>query len=73
MFQYSQTKNMSRGGNLLIPPYCILLTCIKETGLSNNHKTTNCIMKSTFLELKPTETFYRNFRNFSNNLLRVHM
>ena len=44
--------------------------CVIETGLSDFHKMTFTLMKSTFEKFKPKVIFYRNFKNFSNDTFR---
>ena len=40
---------------------------VTETGLSDFHKMTVTIMKSTFQKLQPNSTHYRDYRKFSND------
>ena len=44
-----------------------------ETGLSDFHKITVTIMKTTFEKLKPSITHYREYRKFSNDKFRENL
>ena len=44
-----------------------------ETGTSHFHKITVSTMKSNFQKLKLKVTFYRDFRNFSNERFGLHL
>ena len=44
-----------------------------ETGLSDFHKMTVTVMKTTFEKLKPNIIHYRDYRKFSNNKFRENL
>ena len=41
-----------------------------ETGLSDCHRCTVTVMKTTFMKQEPKIIYYRNFKNFINNIFR---
>ena len=67
-----------RGGGLLlyvrdhIPGRRLFLdfnpTIVLETGLSDFHKLTATVMKSTFRKQEPTIIHYRNYKHFNNDI-----
>ena len=44
-----------------------------ETGLSDFHKMTVTVMKTTFEKLKPNIIHYRDYRKFSNDKFRENL
>ena len=48
-------------------PYSFQNSCAVETGLSDFHKMTVTVMKTTYEKLKPRITNYRGYKNFCND------
>ena len=48
-------------------PYSFQNSCVIETGLSDFHKMTVSVMKTTFKKLKPKIANYRDYSGFSND------
>ena len=51
-------------------PYSFQNSCVIETGLSDFHKMTVSVMKTTFQKLKPKIVQYRDYTKFSNDEFR---
>ena len=51
-------------------PYSFQNSCAIETGLSDFHKMTVTVMKTTYEKLKPRITNYRDYKNFCNDTFR---
>ena len=45
-------------------------TCVLETGLSDFHKLTATVMKSTFRKQEPKIIHYRNYKHFNNDAFK---
>ena len=48
-------------------------TCVIETGLSDFHLMTVTVMRKTFKKIRPTVTYYRSYRDFSNETFRASL
>ena len=51
-------------------PYSFQSSCVIETGLSDFHKMTVTVMKTTYEKLKPRIVNYRDYKNFCNDTFR---
>ena len=51
-------------------PYSFQNSCAIETGLSDFHKMTVTVMKTTYEKLKPRIANYRDYKNFCNDTFR---
>ena len=54
-------------------PYSFQNYCVIETGLSDFHKMTVSVMKTTFQKLKPKIVNYRDYSGFSNDDFRKNL
>ena len=54
-------------------PYSFQNSCVIETGLSDFHKMTVSVMKTTFQKLKPKIVNYRDYSGFSNDDFRKNL
>ena len=54
-------------------PYNFQNSCVIETDLSDFHKMTVSVMKTTFQKLKPKIVNYRDYSGFSNDDFRKNL
>ena len=45
-------------------------SCVIETGLSDFHKIVDTVMETSYKKTQPKIIHYRNYKNFSNDILR---
>ena len=55
---------------LINNPHSFQNTMTISTVLSDFHKMIITVLKSSFIKLKPRETYYRDYKNFSSNSFR---
>ena len=51
-------------------PKCFQNSCVVETGLSDFHRMTVTVMKTTFKKFQPRTILYRDYKNFQNDRYR---
>ena len=51
-------------------PKCFQSSCVVETGLSDFHRMTVTVMKTTFKKFEPRIIHYRDYKNFQNDQCR---
>ena len=51
-------------------PYSVQSSCVVKTGLSDFHKMTVTVKKTTYEKLKPRIINYRDYQNFCNDTFR---
>ena len=51
-------------------PKCFQSSCVVETGLSDFHKMTVTVMKTTFKKFQPRIIHYRDYKHFQNDRYR---